>query len=86
MCHVISDGYGDGNYPGYASFVEPLGLQVYGPDWKHNRAISGPDCKYIAANARLIAAAPDLFAYVQSRANDGSATAAALVAMVLAHE
>ena len=43
----------------YASFVEPLGLQVYGPDWKddeHDKAESD----YISANARLIAAAPDL--------------------------
>lgn len=43
-----------------ACFVEPMRLQVYGPDWKHTKEMSGPDSDYICANAALIALAPFL--------------------------
>lgn len=49
-------------YRVFAPFVEPLGLQVYGPDWSMDGAHDGPDSNFIPANARLIAAAPDLAA------------------------
>lgn len=62
MSLVLRDWFGDGNYVSEASFVEPLGLQVYGPDWEFHRRVSGQGSSdYICANARLIAASPDLY-------------------------
>lgn len=59
---VIIDRHGDGGYVAESCFVEPLGLQVFGPDWEHNRECCGQreGNNFICANARLIAAAPDL--------------------------
>lgn len=53
------------SYASYACIVEPLGLQVYGKDWRfgvHDR----PESEYINGNAALIAAAPELLAACQA--------------------
>lgn len=81
---VVSTCYpwGEPAYTSYASFVEPIGLQVYGPDWHHDRRHNGPESNYIAANARLIAAAPRMYAFIEFCAAAGNAEAKAIKAEI----
>ena len=58
-CRKTDKGFVATPEPRFASFVQPLGLQVYGPDWRHGEH-DKPESDYICANARLIAAAPEL--------------------------